>query len=264
MGRNFKKHALIVSVALLCLFAFQNCKFESNGNGGGYTGLQENESFYGAFQPGRTVLLPAIGQPVHGTVTLRNYYFFEKTRACGAANTAQTLASETISFFEEQVIWRSLDCDVEVGNQQIETPMVASYNPWFVLHTGKVFQLLNEPLPANKTPYTLALCRQITWSNDGVDYGWDVIMQDRGGLLEATIIRGRQDPLSGVNVRSIWGPLPFSFGASPAPLSFVGNDFNLTVAVPNPANHTETTGKLQAVLDGSVVRLDLSCWLQNQ
>ncbi|MCC7403203.1 MAG: hypothetical protein IT288_02290 [Bdellovibrionales bacterium] len=264
MGRRSTRNSFMIAVGLLCLFAFQNCKFETNGNGGGYTGLQDDESLYGAFEPGRTVVLPPIGVPMPGTVILRSYYLFEKSRACGGATSAQTLATEMLSFIDDRTIWRQLDCGIEVGTHELASPQIASYNPWFILESGKIFQLLNEAIAVDKTPYTLGLCRQITGSSGDVDYGWDVILQDRGGLLEATIIRGRQDPVTQANLRKIWGPISIGYNSGASPLEFSGNSFSLKVTVPSPVNHTETTGSLQAVLDGNSVQLNLACWLQNQ
>lgn len=270
MGRRSTRNSFMIAVGLLCLFAFQNCKFETNGNGGGYTGLQDDESLYGAFEPGRTVVLPPInvppiGVPTPGTVTLRSYYLFDKSRSCGGAASAQSLATEILSFVDDQVILQQMDCGIEVNSHQLlASPLIASYNPWFVLESGKIYQLLNEAVAPEKTPYTLGLCRQITGTSGAVDYGWDVILQDRGGLLEATIIRGRQDPVSQANLRKIWGPISFSYNSGANPLEFTGNNFYLKVKPPSPVNHTETIGTLQAVLDGSPVQLSLACWLQNQ
>ncbi|MCB0385949.1 MAG: hypothetical protein KDD43_11195 [Bdellovibrionales bacterium] len=265
--------ALLASaVGFLCLIAFQNCKFESIGNGGGYTGFQE-ESAYGPFNPGSTVILPPIGniigQPAFGgrqPTTLRDYYLFEVGKQCPNATIAQQRATEVISFSATSATLRGFDCGVESGviSPKIE-PIVSSYDPWFVIQDGKIFQLLNQQVDSNLTPYTLALCRQVTGSGpDGVDYGWDVIIQRRGGITEATVIRGRADADSNTNLRTIWGAIPVDEDNTGSPILYRGIGFALDVFPPNPINNTVTSGSMQANLDSELVDLKLTCWLQNQ
>ncbi|MCB0365680.1 MAG: hypothetical protein KDD68_09840, partial [Bdellovibrionales bacterium] len=209
---------LASAVAFLYLFAFQNCEFESTGNGGGYTGFQE-ESAYGPFNPGSTVLLPNYGQenqvgaPANGAdprpVTLRDYYLFSQTKNCLGTSNAQESAVEVVSFLQDRTVLTEYDCGSRTNSSDMVQPIVSSYNPWFVILDGKIYQLLNQAVSSDATPYTLALCRQVTGSGaNGVDYGWDVIIQRRAGNIEATVIRGRADANSNTNLRKIWSAIP--------------------------------------------------------
>ena len=266
---------MATGLGFMLLFVFQNCEYEVNGNGGGYTGFQE-EHGYGAFDPGHSVLLPNFGEANGGNsagqpsqTVLRDYYFFSESTNCnGTVSTAQQGAAERVSFIGDDIVRSDIDCGNVTASQGNVAPITSSYNPWFVVLDGKIYQLLNDDIAPNATPFTYALCRQVNGTNTtnpSVDYGWDVVIQNRGGVLDATIIRGRQDTESDANLRKIWQGIQVDEDSSNNnSIDYVGINFELQITRSTPLNNTLTSGFMRSSLDGRLTELNMDCWLQNQ
>ncbi|MBK7844959.1 MAG: hypothetical protein IPJ71_14940 [Bdellovibrionales bacterium] len=266
---------------LLFLVLFQNCDLiellKKNGNGGGYTGMKNDDyaeanidGLYGPFDPSHSPFeLPSSERdrnPVPESQS-RTYFRFSEVKTCPNANRISELAVSSLIFSVGDIPKLShIDCGaLSVGPQGLLNPVISSYDPWYIALGEEIFQYVSDPLSREDFPYTHVLCRQIqNIDSTGTDYGIDVVVQKFRGNFIGQFIKGSQIA-EGRGIRKITDLGSLERHQSTTDLSFRSDSFELRIKTFVGRPSGSMSAQLRTLFDDAVVDLPaMTCWVQNQ
>lgn len=266
---------------LLFLGPFQSCDlidlFKKNGNGGGYTGMKNDDyaeanidGLYGPFDPSHSPFeLPSSGRDRNPVLEIqsRTYFQFSESKTCPNANRISEIAVSSLIFSVGNIPKLShIDCGVlSDGPQGLLHPVISSYDPWFIVLGEGIFQYVSDSSKSEDFPYTHVLCRQVqNIDSTGTDYGIDVVVQKFRGNFVGQFIKGSQIA-EGRGIRKITDLGSLDRYQSTNDLTFQGDSFELKIRAYETDQSGSMSGQLHTLLDNTVVDLPaMTCWIQNQ